>query len=409
MLPGNMAVFRYIEKTFGDSCRKWGYSEIRTPVLEYLHLFTAAGTLTPAKLGQAYSFLDWDGWSGERVVLRPDSTIPAARLFIDSLGAAEQARLYYVQNVFSFESTGRDSREKWQCGCEFIGGKAPVADAEIIFMAAGILKTLGIKDLEIQLSHAGLIRALLGEIEPDVTRQAELFDRILDGNAGDLKLGNGSGSGLGKAINLVLNYSGQAEGFLKNLRSVTLSSIPALKQPLDDFTAVAELLTPLNGKFKINVASGRGFEYYTGFMAQFVSGGMRIGGGGRYDDLVSLIGGAKSPACGYALYLDRLAEVVTLPVSPDDRTVAIVTGNSRSLVREGFALGQSLRDSGFSAIIESTADRIPADTHFTVTLAEEGGGVTYLLGEKGKKPVKKLGSAERVTGEMVNRAKAGSA
>ena len=74
--PVEMKIFRLVEDTCRECCLKWGYGEVRTPTLEYLHLFTSAGTLTPNMLGKVYSFLDWDGWSGERVVLRPDGTIP---------------------------------------------------------------------------------------------------------------------------------------------------------------------------------------------------------------------------------------------------------------------------------------------------------------------------------------------
>ena len=80
--PEEMARFRLIEGAFRDCCLKWGYEEVRTPTLEYLHLFTSTGTLTPSRLNKVYSFLDWDGWSGERVVLRPDGTIPVARLYV---------------------------------------------------------------------------------------------------------------------------------------------------------------------------------------------------------------------------------------------------------------------------------------------------------------------------------------
>ena len=83
--PEEMTRFRLIEAVFRDSCLKWGYEEVRTPTLEYLYLFTSIGTLTPSLLSKVYSFLDWDGWSGERVVLRPDVTIPVARLYIESM------------------------------------------------------------------------------------------------------------------------------------------------------------------------------------------------------------------------------------------------------------------------------------------------------------------------------------
>src|SRR4030066_201489 len=122
LLPGDMVRFRRIEDTFRTCCGNWGYREVRTPTLEYLYLFTAAGTLTPGMLSKVYSFLDWDGWSGERVVLRPDGTIPVARLYIDSLDKAELAKLFYVTNIFIFEETGTANREKWQGGVGVIGG-----------------------------------------------------------------------------------------------------------------------------------------------------------------------------------------------------------------------------------------------------------------------------------------------
>ncbi len=411
MLPADMKLFRHAEGVFTGLCRQWGYQEIRTPVLEYLHLFTAAGTLTPAKLSQTYSFLDWDGWSGERVVLRPDSTIPAARLYIDNLDSQEKARLYYVQNVFTFEATGRENREKWQCGAEFIGGSGPAADAEIVFMAGDILKALEIDGVEIQLSHAGLIKALLGQIEPDPSRQAELFDRILDGNTDGIRLENGAGSGLGKILDLIFNYSGRAQGFLKNVKAIALASLPALRQPLDDFIAVVDLLAPLNGGFTLNIASGRGFEYYTGTMVQFTSGGVRVGGGGRYDDLVSLTGGRRMPACGFALYLDRLAGLLkSPPISPDRRTVTVAAGNaSPALVAAGIGLCRSLHNRGYQAVFEVSGEGSAALGYYIVLLTEQNDRLSYALVEKGRQPVANFDSPEGLLKELADRAQARTA
>ena len=135
LLPDDMLRFRRIEDAFRNCCLKWGYREVRTPTLEYLHLFTSAGTLTPSMLGRVYSFLDWDGWSGERVVLKPDGTIPVARLYIDNLSEHETARLFYITNIFAFEGTGKENRERWQCGSELIGGTEFAADVEIALLA----------------------------------------------------------------------------------------------------------------------------------------------------------------------------------------------------------------------------------------------------------------------------------
>jgi histidyl-tRNA synthetase len=159
--PAEMAVFRFIEDVFREACLNWGYQEVRTPTLEYLHLFTSVGTLTPGMLGRVYSFLDWDGWSGERVVLRPDGTIPVARLYIESMEKEKLAKLAYVANTFIFEATGKKTRERWQCGAELVGVSSPSADVELVMLALEVLKRLKIDGIKLKLSHAGLIRALL--------------------------------------------------------------------------------------------------------------------------------------------------------------------------------------------------------------------------------------------------------
>src|SRR5262249_25715977 len=130
LLPADMVRFRRIEQAFRDACRAWGYQEVRTPTLEHLYLFTSSGTLAPQLLGRVYSFLDWDGWTGERVVLRPDATIPVARLYREALGGGT-AKLSYVANIFRF-SPDDATREVWQCGAEVIGDTWPHGDLELV-------------------------------------------------------------------------------------------------------------------------------------------------------------------------------------------------------------------------------------------------------------------------------------
>ncbi|MDP2719717.1 MAG: HisS family protein [Dehalococcoidia bacterium] len=400
MLPDDMALFRHIEQTFRNLCQKWGYREIRTPVVEYLHLFTASGTLTPSKLGQTYSFLDWDGWSGERVVLRPDSTIPTARLYVDNLDGMGKARLCYVHNVFTFEPSGLENREKWQCGAEFIGGTGPLADAEIVLMAVDILKTLGIKNIEIQISHAGLIKTLLGEIEKDPAKQAELFDNILDGKLEDLKIEKGSE--LDRVLNLLLGSSGKSEGFLKNLESITYPILPAIGPAMENFIQIAELLSPVKGHFQFNLASGRGFEYYTGMMLQFNSGGVRIGGGGRYDDLFPLINSQVVPACGFALYLDTLTGMVKPPSSKGDSSQAIAVyprEPTRELIGAGFELCRLLRDEGFTAYLEPTEEEAQK-SHRSISVRSKNGTMVFSLREKSGRPEKIFVTTDNLVGEL---------
>jgi len=308
--PAEMKKFRRIEGLFRDSCLKWGYGEVRTPTLEYLHLFTSTGTLTPSRLGKVYSFLDWDGWSGERVVLRPDGTIPIARLFIDDMAGAEQAKLFYVSNVFIFEETGTETREKWQCGAELIGPGSTTADVELMLVSLGVLKKLGLKNVELRLSHADLIRALLAKFGLSAGEQASVFDRILDGDETVLSETKSANPEMGKTLTPLLELKGKSSGFLKNLKALFNQDFPELGPALNNFIEIADLLEEMGIKYQIDIASGRGFEYYTGVMFKLINNGEQVGGGGRYDALIPLMGGKDIPASGFALYLDQLMGLV---------------------------------------------------------------------------------------------------
>jgi len=349
--PQEMGRFRLIESAFRDSCLKWGYREVRTPTLEYLHLFTAAGTLTPSRLGKVYSFLDWDGWSGERVVLRPDGTIPIARYYIETAqnkaaDAAAPAKLFYVTNVFSFEETGKEAREKWQCGAELIGAGSTAADVELVMLATEALARLGLTDVELRLSHAGLVRAMLARFGLSPEEQARLFDQVLDGDAGALTRASPE---LAKVVGPLLARRGRSAGFLKNLAVLFNHDVPGLEAPLKDFTGFVEALDSLGAKYEIDIASGQGFEYYTGMMFRLRSCGELVAGGGRYDALVPLLGGPDVPASGFALYLDKLMEVVG--GAAEAPGIVLVSTDAPSL-KAAFDLAGKLRAAGFAAAVD---------------------------------------------------------
>ena len=353
--PEEMARFRLIEGTFRDCCLKAGYQEVRTPTLEYLHLFTSTGTLTPGTLGRVYSFLDWDGWSGERVVLRPDGTIPVARLYIDTMEKKGLAKLFYVTNIFIFEETGKETRERWQCGAELIGAGSTIADVELITLALEVVKRLGLEDVELRLSHAGLIRSLLARFGLDPEEQARVFDQILDGDAKALRNLKARSPELGKTLAPLLDLKGKSSGFLRNLKVLFNEDLPEFNTHLDDFTGIVELLESLDYNYQIDIASGRGFEYYTGAIFQLFYGKERIGGGGRYDALVPLMGGRDIPASGFALYLDPLMELTESQSSSRPRVQRILVrtrSNQPQIVREGFRIAGSLRQAGYVAELD---------------------------------------------------------
>ncbi len=344
--PEEMRRFRLIEGVFRDCCLKWGYEEIRTPTLEYLHLFTSAGTLTPGMLGKVYSFLDWDGWSGERVVLRPDNTIPAARLYVDSMAEKGLAKLFYVANAFIFEETGEKTRERWQCGAELMGAGSHLADVELITLALEVLKGLGLKGIELRLSHAGLIRTLLQKLGLSPDEQNRIFDQILDGDEEALARVESGRPELGRALFPLLDLKGKSSRFVKSSKALITRNLPELKPYIDDFISITDLLQTLGCAYQIDIASGRGFEYYTGVIFQLFMGEEKIGGGGRYDALIPLMGGGDTPASGFALYLDRLMSLIKLETLAKPLAERILVRFEPEAMKEGFGTAGYLREAG---------------------------------------------------------------
>lgn len=343
LMPDDMAKFRQIEEIFRTCCLRWGYQEVRTPTLEYLHLFTSTGTLTPGMLSRVYSFLDWDGWSGERVVLRPDGTIPAARLYMENLREQPLARLFYVENIFSFEGTGQESRERWQCGAEFIGSSKLEGDVELILMALEVLKKLGVAPVEVRLSHAGLIRALLKELGLETVEDVKLLEQ----KASEVK---GNIPGVKEALHLLFSLEGRASGFAENLKSVLSQSFPTVEPSFDELSRIAELLSTVGANYRISIDTGKGFEYYTGTNFQLYGLGRVLGGGGRYDELIPLLGGSNVPASGFALYVDPIMDLIRsddLKLASQERILVKAKSGVIGELKGCFEIAGLLREMGY--------------------------------------------------------------
>ncbi len=347
LLSEDMASFRLIESAFRETCLSWGYQEVRTPIIEYLHLFTSVGTLTPGMLRRVYSFLDWDGWSGEREVLRPDGTIPSARLYIDNLQDRGLARLFYIANIFVYDGTGREARERWQGGMELLGSGKPLAEVELMQMALAVLSRLKVGPVKVRLSHAGLIKAYLDELGLNQGESSRLLERFLDGDESALGTAVGKPE-VRKSLSLLLRLKGKKHGFLKNLEASLGPVSSALRDNLRNFTRVAELLDALKQPYEIDVASGKDFEYYTGIIFQFFLGDKKIGGGGRYDELVPLLGGKKRPAAGFALYIGRVMDYVK-PEVPGPSVLVEIESEDPEVVRRAFESLRLIQGEGYAA------------------------------------------------------------
>lgn len=301
--PAAMRHFRSVEGRFLDVTARAGYEEIRTPTVEPLHLFTGAGTLSPQMLDRVYSFLDWDGWSGERVVLRPDSTLPAAR-WHEEQASEGTSRLCYVQPVYRF-APGGGQREQWQCGAELFGLAAPEGDAELLRLALGLLDALGIEGARFDLSHTALVRAALEATGLDAAEQHATLDRLLDGDGAAIREVIWARPEQAGALRVLFEIDGHTASYIANLRAA-LGSVAGAGAALTELEAAASTLEAAGATYRVSAASARNFEYYTGLTFRALAGDTECLRGGRYDGLAETIGGRAVPASGFGADIEVL-------------------------------------------------------------------------------------------------------
>jgi histidyl-tRNA synthetase len=308
-----MRRFRAVERQFLDTVAAHGYEEIRTPAIEPLHLFTATSALSPQLLDRVYSFLDWDGWSGERVVLRPDATVPVARWYEEHWQGTEPARLCYVEPVYRFvpAESGQDDgeREQWQCGVELFGLAAPEGDVELLLLARDLMESMGLHDVRVELSHAGLVRSVLSAAGIDLDEQAEAYEHIIAGGPAAANALASARSEFAPALRLLFMTEGGLAPLLENLRAALPAAVSGATLALDELAAVTSALDATGCTYRVLPSSARNFEYYTGLTFRVLAGDVECASGGRYDGLGEAIGGRLAPASGFGADLLRLARV----------------------------------------------------------------------------------------------------
>ncbi len=350
--------FRHAERLFLEEAVRWGYQEIRTPTIEPISLFTAAGTLDPRMLDNLYSFLDWDGWSGQRVVLRPDGTIPASRLYIERFaGISEPVRLCYVADMFSYDENG--TSEHRQCGVELIEGhgQAPAAsDAEVMELALSILRKMGFESPLLRIGYPPLIRELLDAAGLSADEKDEVLGLIHDKKRDELARLAGS-KGLEKLLGLLDLRSSSAD-FIGNVGSF-LPESAGIKAALGAFAASVGALQAAGIPFEITFSLPLNFEYYTGLVMEGYPDSKRTGrgdilmSGGRYDNLAAILseGRTSARAVGFAFKIERIVAAPEFTAALSEHAVLVMPGDDRAYAR---GVVSTLRDRGLIVEIAST-------------------------------------------------------
>lgn len=308
-LPAETALWQRIEDSLKKVLRSYGYSEIRTPIMEQTPLFKRAiGEVTDVVEKEMYSF---DDRNGDNLSLRPEGTAGCVRAGIEhGIFYNQEQRLWYMGPMFRHERPQKGRyRQFHQLGCEVFGLQGPDIDAELILLSARWWRELGIAE------HVALELNSIGSLEARA-RYREALIAFLEQHKDQL-----DEDCLRRMYTNPLRVLDSKNAQIQTL----LNDAPVLTEYLDDesrqhFEQLGELLTQAGIPFTVNPRLVRGLDYYNRTVFEWVTTSLGSQGtvcaGGRYDGMVEQLGGHATPAVGFAMGLERLVLLVQ-SVNPD--------------------------------------------------------------------------------------------
>lgn len=348
ILPDTVGDWNYVEGEIRELCRRFGYSEIRTPIFEHTELFQRGiGEGTDVVDKEMYTFTD----RGERsITLRPENTASAVRAYLQNKLYAQSnlVKLFYIGSMFRYDrpQAGR-MREFHQFGVEALGEANPAVDAEVILLAMNLLGGLGLKDLELSINSVGCPKCR----SKYRTMLQDFFRDKLEDLCEDCR------SRFERSPLRILDCK-------KDSDKPYMADAPKITDCLceecaDHFAKLKELLTSAGISFTHDPRLVRGLDYYTktAFEIKYPPLGAQsaVAGGGRYDGLIEEMGGNPTPAVGFATGLERLLlalESQNLLPEKNRSVDAYVVALGEAAQAEGFKLLNSLRQQGLSAAMD---------------------------------------------------------
>jgi len=331
--------------------RRWGYCHVITPLVESMDVLDLG--LGAEQRRRLFKFTDM---RGDVVALVGERTVPVARLVAGKLRAAAlPLRLCYAGPVLSTdEGRFEHRRETYQVGAELIGASGPVADAEVIALAARCMEATGIRRYQIDVGHAEFFHGIMDAVKlPDevkaamrealvardfVTLEALLEDTPLESAEHELLLRFPALRGGPEILDA-------AGGLVRNRRS---------EQALAELAQVRELLVAhgIGDVVNLDLGAIRDFDYYTGviFEGYGPDFGRPVAQGGRYDSLLEKFG-RPAPATGFMIQLDLVSEMLRHALPRIDAAIAWAEGGLATALR----LGATLRLFGMRAVVDTEA------------------------------------------------------
>lgn len=332
----------FIESQFRKVVSLYGFSEIVTPTFEHTELFLrSTGLTTDIVTKQMYSFTD----KGNRgLTLRPEGTPGIARAVVQ-YNLKLPIRLFYLGPMFRYERPQKGRyREFFQLGVEVIGEAEATTDVEVMEMGTKFFTSVGLSDIIVVVNSVGCPIC-----RPEFRTELMLFlDKNQDKICADCK---------NRSIENPLRiFDCKEEKCLDLYRDAPKITDYLCYDCQNHFQAVLKELDDRKVPFELNKMMVRGLDYYTRTTFEFIATGEKglgaqdsLGGGGRYDNLIEDFGGAKTPAIGFALGLERILLCLGNP-SLTRKLVYIITLDSETQ-KQGRQLVSLLRNVNIPSLV----------------------------------------------------------
>lgn len=303
VVPSKSYMWHTVEKIVSETAQQFGFREIRIPTFEETGLFVrSVGETTDVVQKEMYTV---SAAGDSKFTLRPEGTAGVMRAMLENgvMNEGFPQKVYYILSCFRHENVqaGR-LREFHQFGCEMVGSASPRADAEVIALAKSVLDRVGLKNIELNINSIGCPecrekyrQALRAYFEPhrdELCRTCQ--DRLEKNPMRILDCKSAEDQAIAKDAPMILDY--------------------LCDDCTEHFEKLKQYLTQMNIAFSVNPRIVRGLDYYTRTVFEFIT--TEIGaqgtvcGGGRYDGLIEQLGGAKTPALGFGMGLERLLLVM---------------------------------------------------------------------------------------------------
>ncbi|MCU0760023.1 MAG: histidine--tRNA ligase [Steroidobacteraceae bacterium] len=338
VLPTQVAAWQWLESVARELLAAYGYEEIRVPVVEQTQLFRRAiGEFTDVVEKEMYSFVDQ---GGEHLTLRPEATAGIVRAMISNgLLRGARHRLWFTGPMFRHEKPQKGRfRQFHQVDVEAIGFEGPDVDAELIALTARLWKRIGITRVSLNVNSLGTPEArrayrelLVAYFRSHHARLDEDSRRRLEGNP----------------LRILDSKNPEMQAIV--------AGAPLLTEHLDPesrahFDALCAMLRDLDIPFTVNPRLVRGLDYYSRTVFEWITDALgsqdAVCSGGRYDGLISQLGGDPTPAIGFAMGVERVVALIeqagTAPAAAGADVYLVAMGDAA--LRAALRLAEALRD-----------------------------------------------------------------